>query len=112
MRNKIALVGLAALLCGCKPDVSKRETVKVVTLSYKGEETSTGIGPAIGGNGGVAITTSTSAEEYNVIVDCPTHGRRIIESKRLFQTANPGDVVKVQYEEFWYGTYHTPIFGR
>lgn len=103
--RKTILIGLL-LMGGCKPSSSTVETVKVVTLSYSPSKTSTGFGPALGGKGGVVITTSTTPEEYDVIVDCPKHGRVVIASRKLFNQATPGGSLEVRYNDYWFGFRH------
>lgn len=43
----------------------------VESRNYVPSSTSVGIGPTMGGNGGVAITTSSKSEEYVLIVNVP-----------------------------------------
>jgi hypothetical protein len=105
MKFLIAIAVLTTLL-GCSPRVEYKETVTVVAISYKGAETNTGIGPAIGGKGGIAVTVSSSPAQYNVILDCPKHGRIIVDSRTLFNHVKPDQQVIVVYRDFWYGAEH------
>lgn len=102
----LALVVASTFLIGCAPRSSRTETLEVVQISYTASKTSTGIGPIVGGEGGIAVTTSTTPDEYDVILDCPVHGRVIVASQRLFNRVKSGQLVELEYRDYWYGSYH------
>lgn len=79
---------------------------KVVDLSYSPRRTRTGYGPVIGGKGGVAVTTSTDAEEHNVVLRSSIFPKIVINDEELFNAVEQGQEVEFCYRErharyFW-----------
>lgn len=74
------------------------ESGVVKTLSYHAAHTSTGIGPAIGGqNGGLAITTSYTPSEYDVVFKLDSGKLWIADDKGLFKQVDQGDRVNLTF---------------
>lgn len=88
------------------PDSNPEETASmhVAGLIFVPYRTSTGIGPSIGGSGGVAVTTSTSPEEDIVILKSNGRGKKTtlkVNNIELFQNMDNDDKVKVYYHQTW-----------
>lgn len=70
---------------------------KVVDLDYESAKSSTSVSPVIGGNGGVAVNSSYSPAEYNVVISTKKIGKVILDDERLFDQVEVGDKVEVEY---------------
>lgn len=80
--------------------VRETKQMTVVSLSYTPSRTSTGVGPVIGGNGGVTVLTSTTSES-NVVVLRGDHETLRIDDRQLFDAVTPGEKVAVKYFDVW-----------
>jgi hypothetical protein len=71
-----------------------REPFRVIVESkhYIPSSTRTGVGPAIGGNGGVAVTTSHEAEKWVTMFVDEHGGRHPFESEEVYEEAEVGSV--------------------
>jgi|SRR5579871_3203316 len=72
-----------------------KATVK--SMSHRNAETHTGVGPAIGGNGGVAVTTSYSPESWDVIFVLENGDKWDEDDERLWDDLNVGDHVTLTF---------------
>ena len=75
----------------------------VLEKDFTPEDTRTGIGPAIGGGGGIAITTSHSDEKWVLIIEFSDGDVQPVETeKETWLKYNKGDKVKVS---LWKGLF-------
>lgn len=75
------------------------KTAIVIQRDFTPESNSTGIGPAIGGGGGVAFTNSHEDEKWVLIVKFPNGDIEPIETdKEKWCKYDKGDEIKIEYK--------------
>lgn len=72
-------------------------TGTVIERSYTPSSTRTGAGPVIGGNGGVAVTTSASSEKWTLVCDFNGQVETVDADKKEWVKYDKGDVITVKY---------------
>jgi len=109
----IGIVGLIVFVIGdCLTGTTQPENAVVVGKAYKPPETNTGVGTGVGANGQVTtlVTTSSTSEEWNVIVRLES-GEIVATKASSRQWAEAKDGQEVTVEAAIGGWSHS-VLGR